>query len=247
MGLDRVPSGKDLPNDFNVVVEIPMHAEPIKYEVDKESGAIFVDRFLHTAMFYPGNYGFIPHTLSDDGDPCDVIVLNPTPVVPGCVIRSRPIGVLMMVDEAGGDEKILAVPVDKLNPYYTDIASYRQLPTIMVEQIEHFFTRYKDLEKGKSVTVKGWGDAGEAAEMIAKGMQAHQDKLAAKKAQIVHWKAEDIQGDKKKMGLDGSPTKVVKIFTPPARHGGQIFKGEPEEIVPQVVEKLKDAVIAAAS
>src|SRR6476661_10703588 len=179
MRLEAVSIGTNFPTDVNVVIEVPIGGEPIKYEMDKEAGALVVDRFLHTAMYYPGNYGFIPHTLSDDGDPCDVIVLNPTPVVPGCIIRSRPIGVLKMEDEAGGDEKILAVPVDKLNPYYTDIASYRQLPAILVEQIEHFFTRYKDLEKGKSVTVKGWGDAGEAAELIATGMRAHQDKLKA--------------------------------------------------------------------
>ena len=179
MNIDAIPVGPNPPWDVNVIIEIPQGGLPVKYEMDKASGALFVDRFLHTAMYYPGNYGFIPHTLSDDGDPCDVIVLNPTPVVPGCIIRSRPIGVLKMVDEAGGDEKILAVPVDKLNPYYTDIASYRQLPTIMVEQIEHFFTRYKDLEKNKSVTVKGWGDAGEAAELIAAGMRAHQEKLKA--------------------------------------------------------------------
>ena len=175
MNLDAIPVGPNPPWDLNVVIEIPQSGLPVKYEMDKASGALFVDRFLHTAMYYPGNYGFIPHTLLDDGDPCDVIVLNPTPVVPGCIIRSRPIGVLKMVDEAGGDEKILAVPVDKLNPYYTDIASYRQLPAILVEQIEHFFTRYKDLEKGKSVTVKGWGDAGEAAELIASGMRAYED------------------------------------------------------------------------
>ncbi|MBA4803818.1 MAG: inorganic diphosphatase [Brevundimonas sp.] len=179
MNLDAVPVGPNPPWDVNVVIEIPQGGLPVKYEMDKASGALFVDRFLHTAMYYPGNYGFVPHTLSDDGDPCDVIVLNPTPVVPGCIIRSRPIGVLKMVDEAGGDEKILAVPVDKLNPYYTDIASYRQLPAILVEQIEHFFTRYKDLEKGKSVTVKGWGDAGEAAELIAAGMRAFKEKQAA--------------------------------------------------------------------
>ena len=179
MNIDAIPVGPNPPWDVNVIIEIPQGGLPVKYEMDKHSGALFVDRFLHTAMYYPGNYGFIPHTLSDDGDPCDVIVLNPTPVVPGCIIRSRPIGVLKMEDEAGGDEKILAVPVDKLNPYYTDIASYRQLPAILVEQIEHFFTRYKDLEKNKSVTVKGWGDAGEAAELIAVGMRAHQDKLKA--------------------------------------------------------------------
>ena len=182
MRIDAIAIGKNPPEEINVIVEVPVGGQPIKYEMDKDAGTLVVDRFLYTPMTYPGNYGFVPHTLSDDGDPCDVIVLNPTPVVPGCVIRSRPIGVLKMVDEAGGDEKILAVPVDKLNPYYTDIASYRQLPTIMVEQIEHFFTRYKDLEKGKSVTVKGWGDAGEAAELIALGMKAHNDKQKAANA-----------------------------------------------------------------
>ena len=180
MDISKIPTGVNPPYDVNAIIEIPQGGEPVKYELDKESGAIMVDRFLHTAMYYPGNYGFIPHTLSDDGDPCDVIVLNPTPVVPGCVIRSRPIGVLKMVDEAGGDEKILAVPVDKLNPYYTEIASYRQLPAILIEQIEHFFTRYKDLEKNKSVKVKRWGDAGEAAELIAQGMKAHDAAQAAK-------------------------------------------------------------------
>ena len=182
MRIDAISVGKNPPDDVNVIVEVPVGGHPIKYEMDKEAGALVVDRFLYTPMTYPGNYGFVPHTLSDDGDPCDVIVLNPTPVVPGCVIRSRPIGVLKMVDEAGGDEKILAVPVDKLNPYYTEVSSYRQLPAILIEQIEHFFTRYKDLEKGKSVTVKGWGDAGEAAELIALGMKAHQDKLAKAEA-----------------------------------------------------------------
>ena len=182
MRLEDLSIGKNPPHDVNVVIEVPIGGEPIKYEMDKASGALFVDRFLHTAMYYPGNYGFVPHTLADDGDPCDVIVLNPTPVVPGCVIRCRPIGVLMMEDEAGGDDKILAVPVDALHPYYTDIASYRQLPVILIEQIEHFFTRYKDLEKNKSVKVNGWGDAGEAAALIAEGMRAHDEKLAATKA-----------------------------------------------------------------
>ena len=161
MNLDAIPVGPNPPWDLNVVIEIPQGGLPVKYEMDKASGALFVDRFLHTAMYYPCNYGFVPHTLADDGDPCDVIVLNPTPVVPGCVIRSRPIGVLMM----------------------EDVASYRQLPTIMVEQIEHFFTRYKDLEKNKSVRVKRWGDAGEAAELIARGVVAHREAEAeAKKA-----------------------------------------------------------------
>ncbi|MCZ8085712.1 MAG: inorganic diphosphatase [Brevundimonas sp.] len=179
MNLDAVPVGPNPPWDLNVVIEIPQGGLPVKYEMDKDSGALFVDRFLHTAMYYPGNYGFVPHTLADDGDPCDVVVINPTPVVPGCVIRARPIGALLMEDEAGRDEKILAVPVDKLNPFYSDIASYRQLPPILIEQIEHFFSRYKDLEKGKMSKVTRWADAGEAAELIAAGIRAHQDKLTA--------------------------------------------------------------------
>lgn len=182
MNLDAVPVGPNPPWDLNVVIEIPQGGLPVKYEMDKESGALFVDRFLHTAMYYPGNYGFVPHTLADDGDPCDVVVINPTPVVPGCVIRARPIGALLMEDEAGRDEKILAVPVDKLNPFYSDIASYRQLPPILIEQIEHFFSRYKDLEKGKMSKVTRWADAGEAAELIAAGIRAHQDKLKANAA-----------------------------------------------------------------
>lgn len=182
MNLDAIPVGPNAPWDINVVIEIPQGGLPVKYEMDKASGALFVDRFLHTAMYYPGNYGFIPHTLADDGDPCDVVVINPTPVVPGCVIRARPIGALMMEDEAGRDEKILAVPVDKLNPFYSDIASYRQLPTILIEQIEHFFTRYKDLEKGKVTNVNRWADAGEAAQLISEGIRAHQAKLKDKDA-----------------------------------------------------------------
>lgn len=178
MNIDAIPVGPNAPWDINVIIEIPQGGSPVKYEMDKASGALFVDRFLHTSMVYPGNYGFVPHTLADDGDPCDVIVINPTPVAPGCVIRSRPIGVLIMEDEKGMDEKILAVPVDDLHPYYSDIASYRQLPTILIEQIQHFFTRYKDLEKNKETRVKRWGDAGEAAELIAIGMKAHTDKEA---------------------------------------------------------------------
>ena len=135
------------------MIEIPLGGVPVKYEIDKESGALFVDRFLHTAMFYPGNYGFIPHTLSADGDPCDVLVVSQVPVVPGAVIRCRPVGALVMEDEAGGDEKILAVPVDALHPFYAGVQSYRDLPAIMCEQIAHFFQHYKDLEKGKWVTI----------------------------------------------------------------------------------------------
>ncbi|CAO3415665.1 inorganic diphosphatase [Azospirillum doebereinerae] len=170
MDLSKVAVGKNPPWDVNVVIEIPRGGDPVKYEVDKESGAMFVDRFLHTAMFYPCNYGFIPHTLSGDGDPVDVCVVGNTPVIPGAVLRSRPIGVLYMEDEGGEDEKLLAVPVDKLHPFYTDIKEYTDLPSILTEQIAHFFEHYKDLEKNKWVKILGWGGAEEAAKKIEEGL-----------------------------------------------------------------------------
>ncbi len=170
MGLDRVPSGKDLPNDFNVVIAIPMHAEPIKYEVDKESGAIFVDRFMSTAMHYPCNYGYIPHTIAGDGDPVDVLVMSQFALPPGVVVRCRPIGMLKMVDEAGEDAKLLAVPVDKLTPMYRSVTSPRDLPQIVLDQISHFFEHYKDLEPGKFVKVQGWGDIEDAKREIMQGV-----------------------------------------------------------------------------
>lgn len=172
MDITKVPVGINPPQDINVIVEVPLGGDPVKYEFDKELGAIFVDRFLHTAMFYPCNYGFVPHTLADDGDPVDVLVAGPVPVVPGAVIRCRPVGVLVMEDEAGQDEKVLAVPVDKLHPYYTDVESYRQLPEILLEQIAHFFEHYKDLEPNKWVKINHWGDAEEAQGMIAKAIAA---------------------------------------------------------------------------
>ena len=174
MDITKIPTGVNPPYDVYAVIEIPQGGEPVKYEMDKDSGALFVDRFLHTAMFYPGNYGFIPHTLADDGDPCDVMVVGPTAVVPGAVVRCRPIGALMMEDEAGGDEKILAVPVDALHPFYLGTASWRQLPTILTEQIAHFFQHYKDLEKGKESRITRWADAEEAAELIRAGMLRNQ-------------------------------------------------------------------------
>jgi inorganic pyrophosphatase len=170
VGLDRVPSGKDLPNDFNVVIEIPMHAEPIKYEVDKESGAIFVDRFMSTAMHYPCNYGYIPHTIAGDGDPVDVLVMSQFALPPGVVVRCRPIGMLKMTDEAGEDAKLLAVPVDKLTPMYRSVTSPRDLPQIILDQIAHFFEHYKDLEPGKFVKVQGWGDIEDAKREIMAGV-----------------------------------------------------------------------------
>ena len=166
MIIDRIPIGKNPPYDVNVIIEIPIGGVPVKYELDKESGAMYVDRFLHTAMYYPCNYGFIPHTLSDDGDTIDAAVLGQIPVIPGVVIRSRPIGVLLMEDESGIDEKILCVPVDELHPYYGDVGSYRDIRPVMLDQIAHFFEHYKDLESEKWVKVKGWGEAEEAMELI---------------------------------------------------------------------------------
>jgi inorganic pyrophosphatase len=174
MDISAIPAGRNPPKDINVVVEIPLGGAPVKYELDKASGALQVDRFLHTAMFYPGNYGFIPHTLSDDGDPCDVLVVSQVPVVPGAVVRCRPVGVLIMRDEAGGDEKIVAVPVDALAPFYSDVRSYRDLPRIMCEQIAHFFQHYKDLEQGKWVTIVKWLDVAAAERLVMQAIaRAH--------------------------------------------------------------------------
>ncbi len=170
MDIQKISIGANPPWDVNVIIEIPFGGDPVKYEIDKESGAMFVDRFLHTAMYYPANYGFIPHTLAADGDPVDALVLGRSPVVPGAVIRSRPIGVLMMEDESGADEKLLMVPVDKLNPYYARVKSYEDLPAILRDQIAHFFKHYKDLEDGKWVEIKSWGCPEEAAEIINKSI-----------------------------------------------------------------------------
>ena len=172
MRIDAIKIGENPPEDINVIVEVPHGGHPVKYELDKESGTLFVDRFMHTAMHYPCNYGFVPHTLSDDGDPIDVLVVSRIPVVPGAVIRSRPIGVLMMHDEAGQDEKILAVPVKKLNPYYQNVRNYDDMPDILLQRITHFFEHYKDLEEGKWVKVDGWEDAQRARDLIVKAIEA---------------------------------------------------------------------------
>ncbi len=171
MRLDAIPIGKNPPHEVNVVIEVPVGGEPIKYELDKKSGTLFVDRFLYTAMRYPGNYGFIPHTLSDDGDPCDVIVANTRAIVPGAVIAARPIGVLYMEDEAGNDEKILAVPTSKLTQRYDNVKNHSDLPAITLQQIQHFFEHYKDLEPGKWVKVLRWGDAAEAHKLILEAIE----------------------------------------------------------------------------
>ena len=166
MRLDAISIGNKPPQEVNVVIEVPIGGEPIKYEMDKEAGALIVDRFLYTAMRYPGNYGFIPHTLSADGDPCDVIVANTRAVIPGAIMSCRVVGVLLMEDEAGGDEKIIAVPSTKLTRRYEKVQNYSDLPEITLQQIEHFFSHYKDLEKGKWVRVLGWGDAEKAFQII---------------------------------------------------------------------------------
>ena len=171
MALNHVPAGISLPNDFNVIIEIPMDADPVKYEVDKESGAIFVDRFMSTAMHYPCNYGYIPRTISDDGDPVDVLVLAQFALPPGVVVRCRPIGMLDMEDEAGGDAKLLAVPVDKLTTMYRQVVSLRDLQPIVLDQISHFFAHYKDLEPGKFVKIHGWLGVEEAKQEILTGAQ----------------------------------------------------------------------------
>lgn len=174
MDMSKISIGIDAPHDVNVIIEVPLGGEPIKYEMDKESGAMFVDRYLYTAMRYPCNYGFIPHTLSDDGDPTDVLVVGQRPLVPGCVVRARPIGVLMMEDEAGFDEKIIAVPHSKLTKYYETIQDYTDLPQILLDRISHFFEHYKDLEKNKWVKVVGWESRAKAEELILKGIKSAQ-------------------------------------------------------------------------
>ncbi len=170
MDISKIPAGINPPEDINVIIEVPSGGEPVKYEMDKASGALFVDRILHTSMRYPANYGFIPHTLGDDGDPLDALVVAGVPLVPGCVVRARPVGVLMMDDDKGGDEKLLCVPLEQLNPYYVGIEKHQDLPSIVLEQIEHFFAHYKDLEPGKWAKVKGWGDIAAAHEFIRKAI-----------------------------------------------------------------------------
>ena len=175
MDLSQIPAGRNPPRDVNVLIEIPAGGLPVKYEMDKKSGALFVDRFLHTAMFYPGNYGFIPHTLSEDGDPIDVLVISAVPVIPGAVVRCRPVGVLVMQDQAGPDEKIIAVPTDDLHPFHTDVRSYHDLPTILLKQIEHFFQHYKDLEPAKWTKLGDWGGADVAERLIIEAVKRAQD------------------------------------------------------------------------
>jgi inorganic pyrophosphatase len=171
MRIDAIAIGKNPPDDINVIVEVAIGGEPIKYEMDKDAGTLFVDRFLYTPMRYPGNYGFVPHTLSEDGDPIDVLIANTRPIVPGAVINCRPVGVLRMNDESGGDEKIIAVPGDKITKRYVNVQNYSDLPAITLDQIKHFFEHYKDLEPGKWVKVEAWGDAEEARQLIRESIE----------------------------------------------------------------------------
>ena len=170
MRIDAIAIGNNPPEDINVIIEVPVGGEPIKYEMDKNAGTLIVDRFLYTPMRYPGNYGFVPHTLSDDGDPIDVLVCNTRGIIPGAVINCRPVGVLIMEDDGGGDEKIIAVPSHKLTKRYDRIKNYSDLPDISVQQIEHFFAHYKDLEPGKWVKIHHWGNAEEARRLIVEAV-----------------------------------------------------------------------------
>ncbi len=171
MDVSKIPPGNNPPDDINVLIEIPQGGVPVKYELDKASGALFVNRFLHTAMYYPANYGFIPNTLAQDGDPIDCMALSQVPVAPCAVIRCRPVGALLMEDEHGIDEKILAVPVEALNPYYDNVVNFSDLPSIMRDQIEHFFRHYKELEPGKWVKLGGWVDRDKARELIMQSIE----------------------------------------------------------------------------
>ena len=177
MSLTNVPAGRDVPNDFNVIIEIPMNADPIKYEVDKETGALYVDRFMGTSMHYPCNYGYVPDTIADDGDPVDVLVITPFPLIPGVVVRCRPIGVLKMTDESGGDAKVLAVPIDKVLPIYTHWQKPDDMNDLRLQQIQHLFEHYTDLEPGKWVKVDGWYGPDEAKKEILAGVENYKREL----------------------------------------------------------------------
>lgn len=173
MDISKISIGENPPWDINVIVEVPVGSEPVKYELDKDSGALFVDRIMHTAMRYPVNYGFVPHTLAKDGDPVDVMIANRTSIMPGAVVRCRPLGMLTMEDDGGEDEKVLAVPVDALHPFYSGISEYHELPQIMLDQIKHFFQHYKDLEKDKWVKIRDWVSAADAARFIEESIERY--------------------------------------------------------------------------
>jgi inorganic pyrophosphatase len=182
MDIDLIPTGVNPPEDVNVIIEVPLGGEPVKYEFDKESGALFVDRILHTPMRYPCNYGFVPHTLAEDGDPIDALIVGRAPLIPGCVVRVRPVGVLMMEDDGGGDAKLLCVTVNKVYPYYENVVECTDLPKILLDQIEHFFTHYKDLEPGKWVKCEGWEGKDTAERLLIESIDRYNAEQAGKLA-----------------------------------------------------------------
>jgi inorganic pyrophosphatase len=210
MNIDLIPAGDNPPESLNVIIEVPVGGEPVKYEFDKKSGALFVDRILHTPMRYPANYGFIPHTLSPDGDPLDALVVARSPFIPGCVVRARPIAVLFLEDEAGGDEKLLTVPVDETFPYYSNVDEHTDLPEIVKQQIEHFFTHYKDLEAKKWVRVGHWGDADDARRIVTEALARAADAAAGK----------DVSGGE---GLEAASKDAVRAIG--ERTDGVAFAG----------------------
>ena len=179
MRIDAITIGNDPPDDVNVIVEVPLGGQPIKYELDKDAGTLVVDRFLYTPMSYPGNYGFVPHTLSEDGDPIDVLVINTRELVPGCVINVRPVGVLIMEDNAGQDEKVIAVPSHELTKRYDHVLNASDLPEITLQQIEHFFEHYKDLEPGKWVKIGDWRGADDAKRFISEAIDRAEGQSAS--------------------------------------------------------------------
>lgn len=176
MRIEAIPLGNNPPHDVNVIIEVPIGGEPIKYEIEKDAGALFVDRFLYTPMRYPGNYGFVPHTLSADGDPIDVVVCNSRPIVPGAVMNCRVVGALVMEDDGGGDEKLVAVPSQKLTSRYDNVQNYTDLPAILIQQVEHFFTHYKDLEPNKWVKIERWAGVDEAKDMVREAIERAKSK-----------------------------------------------------------------------
>jgi len=184
MRIDTIPTGANPPDELNVIIEVPTGGEPVKYEFDKDSGALFVDRILHTPMRYPANYGFVPHTLCGDGDPLDALVIARSAFIPGCVVRARPIAVLHLEDEHGGDEKLICVPDNKTFPYYSDVEESKDLPQIIFQQIEHFFTHYKDLETEKWVRVGKWGDREEARRIVMESIERAQRNPADAEAAV---------------------------------------------------------------
>ena len=201
MRIDAVPIGRNPPTDVNVIIECPLGGEPVKYELDKDSGALFVDRIVHTSMRYPANYGFIPHTLAEDGDPIDALIVARTPFMPGCIARARPVGVLRMTDDAGGDDKLLCVPVHSLHPYYTNVHEWSDLPEILIQQIEHFFSHYKDLEPGKWVKCQGWEGREVAERLVVEAIDRH-DRAARGEVQV------------KPKEHEGAPTVAAARYTP---------------------------------